>query len=391
MSDRDSDAIDEELTAYLDGELPVQDSASLEQRLVGDESLRTRLAELRKAYDLLDELPETPHSKSFTQTTIEMVIADLKRSGPRVAVDPQESVHARSSVGWRQRWFTFPNALVPLAMSLVVGSLIGLAASAYRTQRDLGVLDLASNLPGLHDVGELPILQELAKDQKLVGYLQEHYRDALVPPVPKSYSQRPTWVRGLNAVQIAKLDSARELLGKYPPDVRQRMEAIQTQIDMQPNAQELSHTARMVGIVFDSLPTSKRQMLPELSTTAKIAMMQQQLAFRAAMMALYSIRPIEEGFRLDNQDALITDLASRLSEFPKRLLESIDLTDQLIVISSWMIPEGVNSNTRMLDAYERLRREVRDEIDMADPKDFRRLLRDRSRRNGNPNPNRPVR
>ena len=175
-------------------------------------------------------------------------------------------------------------------------------------------------------------------------------------------------------------------------------------------------------------------MLPELSTTAKIAMMQQQLAFRAAifysadlqgadsealedwsntmllpsivtnmpflrretdaksaMMALYSIRPIEEGFRLDNQDALITDLASRLSEFPKRLLESIDLTDQLIVISSWMIPEGVNSNTRMLDAYERLRREVRDEIDMADPKDFRRLLRDRSRRNGNPNPNRPVR
>ena len=434
MSDRDSDAIDEELTAYLDGELPVQDSASLEQRLVGDESLRTRLAELRKAYDLLDELPETPHSKSFTQTTIEMVIADLKRSGPRVAVDPQDSVHARSSVGWRQRWFTFPNALVPLAMSLVVGSLIGLAASAYRTQRDLGVLDLASNLPGLHDVGDLPILQELAKDQKLVGYLQEHYRDALVPPVPKSYSQRPTWVRGLNAVQIAKLDSARELLGKYPPDVRQRMEAIQTQIDMQPNAQELSHTARMVGIVFDSLPTSKRQMLPELSTTAKIAMMQQQLAFRAAifysadlqgadsealedwsntmllpsivtnmpflrretdaksaMMALYSIRPIEEGFRLDNQDALIADLASRLSEFPKRLLESIDLTDQLIVISSWMIPEGVNSNTRMLDAYERLRREVRDEIDMADPKDFRRLLRDRSRRNGNPNPNRPVR
>jgi len=86
---------------------------------------------------------------------------------------------------------------------------------------------------------------------------------------------------------------------------------------------------------------------------------------------------------------LVADLASRLSEFPKRLLETVDPTDQLFVISSWMIPEGVNSNARTLDAYERLRREVRDEIDLADPKEFRRLLRDRSRRNGNQN--RPVR
>lgn len=432
MSDRESDAIDEELTAYLDGELTPQESAALEQRLVEDEFLRTRLAELRKAYDLLDELPETPHSNNFTQTTIEMVIADIKRSGTRDAVDSKQSAQVQSSVDWSRRWFTFPYALVPLAVSLLIGSLIGISASAYRTSRELGALDLASNLPGLHDVGDLQILQELAKDQKLIGYLQEHYRDAIIPPVPVSSAERVTWVRGLNTVQTAKLSSARELLGKYPPDVRQRLEAIQTQINTQPSPQELNLTAKMVGMVFDSLPTSKRQLLPELNMTAKIGMMQQQLAFRAAifysadlqgsdsetleewsntmllpsivtnmpflrretdaksaLMALYSIRPIEEGFRLDNQDALVADLASRLSEFPKRLLETVDPSDQLFVISSWMIPEGVNSNTRTLDAYERLRREVRDEIDMADPKEFRRLLRDRSRRNGNQN--RPVR
>jgi hypothetical protein len=431
MSDRESDAIDEELTAYLDGELTTPESAALEQRLVDEEALRKRLAELRKAYDLLDELPDTPHSKSFTQTTIEMVIADLKRSGARDAVDSKQTA-TKTSVDWKQRWFSFPYALVPPAISLLIGSLLGLAASVYRSERELGVLDLASNLPGLHDVGDLQILQELAEDQKLIGYLQEHYRDAIIPPVPSSYSERMTWIRGLNAVQTAKLSSARELLGKYPSDVRQRMEAIQTQIDGQANPQELNLTAKMVGMVFDSLPTSKRQLLPDLSTIAKVGMIQEQLAFRAAifyspdlqgsdsealedwsntmllpsivanipflrretdaksaLMALYSIRPIEEGFRLDNQDALVADLASRLSEFPKRLLEGVDATDQLFVISSWMIPEGVNSNTRTLDAYERLRREVRDEIDMADPKEFRRLLRDRSRRNGNQN--RPVR
>jgi len=432
MSDRESDAIDEELTAYLDGELTPLDSAALEQRLVDDEFLRTRLAELRKAYDLLDELPETPHSKSFTQTTIEMVIADLKRSGPRDAVDSRQSSPVKSTVDWKRRWISFPYALVPLAVSLLIGSLIGISASVYRTERELGSLDLASNLPGLHDIGDLQILQELAKDQKLIGYLQEHYRDLLIPEVPKSNSERANWVRGLNAVQVAKLNSSRDLLGRYPPDVRQRLEAIQTQVNALADAKELNLTARMIGVVFDALPTNKRQLLSELSTTARIGFLREQLAFRAAifyspdlqgadaealeewsstmllpsivtnmpflrretdakaaLMALYSVRPIEEGFRLDNQDALVADLASRLSEFPKRLLETVDPTDQLFVISSWMIPEGVNSNARTLDAYERLRREVRDEIDLADPKEFRRLLRDRSRRNGNQN--RPVR
>lgn len=434
MGDRDSDAIDEELTAYLDGELTSSESAALEQRLVSNESLRTRLAELRKAYDLLDELPETPHSKGFTQTTIEMVIADLKRSGAVDAVgpDPKGSAVVKSAVDWRRRWFSFPNALVPLTTALLIGSLLGLAVSAFRTQRELAALDLAANLPGLHDVGEMQILQELAEDQRLIEYLQEHYRDAIVPPLPNFYSERLTWVRGLNAVQMAKLGSARELLTKYPPEVRQRMQSIQSQINAQPNPQELNLTAKMVGMVFDSLPTSRRQLLPEFNATTKIGMIRAQLAFRAAifysadlqgsdsealdewsntmllpsivanmpflrretdaksaLMALYSVRPIEEGFRLDNQDALVADLASRLSEFPKRLLETVDPTDQLFVISSWMIPEGVNSNARTLDAYERLRREVRDEIDLADPKEFRRLLRDRSRRNGNQN--RPVR
>jgi hypothetical protein len=105
-------------------------------------------------------------------------------------------------------------------------------------------------------------------------------------------------------------------------------------------------------------------------------------------MALYSARPVEEGYRLENQDALVSDLAGRLSAFPKSLLETVSASDQLLVISTWMIPEGMNSNARMLEAYDRLRREVRDEIDMADPKDFRRLLRERSRRNGVVRPSR---
>jgi hypothetical protein len=231
---------------------------------------------------------------------------------------------------------------------------------------------------------------------------------------------------------MAKLDGAREMVGKYPPEVRERLEAVQEQIDLQPNAEDLNLAARMVGVVLDTMPTSKRRLLEELKTAARIRFIQEQLSFRAAtfyaadlqgadaevldewsktmllpsimanmpflrretdvksaLMTLNSARPVEEGFRLDNQDALISDLAGRLSSFPKRLLESIDQSDQLLVISTWMIPEGVNSTSRLLEIYERQRRETQDEIDLLDPKEIRRVLRERSRRPGNSNrPNR---
>lgn len=425
MSDGRTDAIDEELTAYLDSELTAEESAALEQRLVQDEYLRKRLASLRKSYDLLDELPETPHSKNFTQTTIEMVIADVKRSGSKPVMTLDESASVVASSTSSRRWFAFPFALIPMLLALFLGVAIGVTFSDFQANRELGVLDLASNLPGLYDAGELRVIEELSKEKSLVEYLEEHYKDALIPAVPASYSDRQTWVRGLNAIQMAKLDSARELLERYPMDVRSRLSAIQEQISAHQNVQDLNLTARMVGVVLDALPTSKRQVLEGLNPAAKIVFIREQLAFRAAtfyaadlqgpdaealeewsnsmllpsimasmpflrretdaksaLMALYSFRPVEEGFRLENQDALINDLASRMSPFPKSLLESLDISDQLIVISTWMIPEGVNSNTRMLEAYERMRRETRDELDLADPKDIRRLLRDR-RRTGN--------
>lgn len=431
MSDRETDAIDEELTAYLDGELPPSESNALERRLVEDEFLRTRLAELRKAYDLLDELPETPHSKSFTQTTIEMVIADVKRSGDQTAIKPSVAGVDSISKFRISQWFTWPYSLVPLFASILLGSIFGYVISVLSARRELGALDLASSLPGLYDAGELRVLEELAKDKELIGYLQVHYQDALIPVLPKSFTERQIWVRGLNSVQMAKLDNAREMLSKYPSEVRQRLGAVQEQINSQVASEQLNLTARIIGAVLDTMPTSKRQVLEELNTAAKIGFIREQLAFRAAMfyasdlqgadteavenwsngmllpsimasipflrretdaksalMALYSARPVEEGYRLENQDALVSDLAGRLSAFPKSLLETVDASDQLLVISTWMIPEGMNSNARMLEAYDRLRREVRDEIDMADPKDFRRLLRERSRRNGVVRPSR---
>ena len=46
MNAQDLDAITEQLTAYLDGELSSEEATAIEARLVDDESLRLRLAEM---------------------------------------------------------------------------------------------------------------------------------------------------------------------------------------------------------------------------------------------------------------------------------------------------------------------------------------------------------
>lgn len=73
MSENDTDAKYPELVAYLDGELPADDRAQVEERLSSDKEYRGELAELQRTWDLLDALPPVVATESFTQSTIEMV------------------------------------------------------------------------------------------------------------------------------------------------------------------------------------------------------------------------------------------------------------------------------------------------------------------------------
>lgn len=425
MSNKASDILDEELTSYLDGELTPSQSASLEIRLVDDALLRRRLSELRQTYDMLDELPETPHNQSFTQSTIAMVVADLKKASPVSIRTSEVSAPApRSNPGWTRTMLT-------IVGMLVLGCLLGAMAVALQTKFELSNLDFLANLSGLQDTRDLEVVQDIAKDEEIINFLWERYSDRTVPLVPESLWNRRSWVLSLNSIQVAKLESNRELFSKLPIESRGRLEAIQTQIDSRPEADALNRAIRVIGDVFDSLPNNKRQDVQELDAEQRTLFLREQLCFRAAtlfaselspadsaaldlwsknellpilvanmpflrrevdvrtlLMSLYSFRPIEDGYRLENQSELVANLANALSPFPKRLLEGIDRNDQLIVIATWLVPDGINNIQRMIDTYEKLGRQSRDELDLADPDQSKRLLRDRSRRPSGNNRNR---
>ncbi|MFO0455321.1 MAG: anti-sigma factor family protein, partial [Planctomycetota bacterium] len=79
---------DDELVAYLDGELTAEQSQKIELRLASDPGYRERLRELERTWDLLDELPTGEPTESFTRITIELVLSEdvqLQRKKQRKA------------------------------------------------------------------------------------------------------------------------------------------------------------------------------------------------------------------------------------------------------------------------------------------------------------------
>src|SRR4051794_10557073 len=65
--------VQEELTAYLDGELDAAEVRRVEERLARDSDYQAELHRLQRAWDLLDRLPRSSVGELFTKTTIEMV------------------------------------------------------------------------------------------------------------------------------------------------------------------------------------------------------------------------------------------------------------------------------------------------------------------------------
>lgn len=416
MNESHSEHIDEQLTAYLDGELSPAEAASVERDLVGNPTLRKRLADLRQAYDLLDEVPETPHKQSFTQSTISMVIQEVKQA----QAEPK-ATEVRPPA--KSDWFTWPRILAIIVLSTLAGFFFGGIGAVLQARNELANLSVIANLPGLQDVGEWKVAEELAVDGELIDYLSERYSDRSIPSLPESLWSRRSWVAALNPVQVAKLENGREQLLKLPRETVARLGAIQSQVDQQPNSENINRTIRVVGHVLDAMPNRRRQELSGATAEQRIRSLREHLHFRAAMfyaadltpedtqaiedwsrddllpvlmasmpflrrevdlrtmlLSLYSLRPIEDGFRIENQDELLASLAAKMSPFAKKLLGGIDRNDQLIVVSTWIVPEGINNVQRLIDTYDRTRPDTREAIDLADPNQGKRLLRDRSRR-----------
>src|SRR6185436_1430854 len=88
--------IDEEIVAYLDGELDSETEARVVRRLSDDPAYRLRLNQLQQAWDLLDNLRGTEADDEFAASTVAMVALQAEQDEKNRAVRTVQ----RRTLGW---------------------------------------------------------------------------------------------------------------------------------------------------------------------------------------------------------------------------------------------------------------------------------------------------
>jgi anti-sigma factor RsiW len=155
--ERLNEQLDEQLVAYLDGELDTEAARQLEARLACDESLRNRLKQMSQSWDLLDQLPRSNVDEKFARTTVQTVTLAIAQQ-----VQDDESTEPS-----RRRWRWIGGGSI-----IVVGAVAGffLVSGIYgrpneRLLRDLPVIE---NVELYRQAGDLDFLHKLLDENLFV-------------------------------------------------------------------------------------------------------------------------------------------------------------------------------------------------------------------------------
>ena len=147
-------ADDEQLVAYLDGELAPEESRQVEQRLASDPGVRRKLQGLQRSWELLDELHPTPVEELFTRTTMEMVtvaaaeeVAEIQAAEPRLR---------------RRRWLLGSVGLLAAGMA---GFAVGWLAWPDRERPLLEDLPVIERLDEYRQIGDFRFLKKLTAER----------------------------------------------------------------------------------------------------------------------------------------------------------------------------------------------------------------------------------
>ncbi len=148
-------SVEEELVAYLDGELDAPAERRIEQLLTSDPQVRLTLQKLEQTWDMLDDLGSDEVDASFTQTTLEMVAVEAEDEVRRVQRTPP-------------RWRLLVH-VGSIAMATLVGFLLVALLRPDPNRQLLEDLPVLENLDQYRQVGDIEFLRLLEKEGLFSG------------------------------------------------------------------------------------------------------------------------------------------------------------------------------------------------------------------------------
>jgi len=289
----------EELVAYLDGELTPEECRRVEDRLAIDDDYRQQLRDLDQAWEALNALPSTAVDDSFARTTIELACVaaqdDLSKKQAEVA-----AVHTG-----RKRWWI--SAGIAAA---VIGFLMVRALAVHRNNLLLADLPVISQLNALTQVSDIDFLRKLAaanltnemiKDEAAFNATLADFAQANAT----SRADRRQWVESLPAEQRAELAERSRAFEdvRLRPEEKDRLRHLASEIGAAPDSSDLQKTLVAYGQWLARHSAGEQQSLrekfAELPTDQRVAEIR-KLVGRENQQAARHLSP-EERAQLQNE------------------------------------------------------------------------------------------
>jgi hypothetical protein len=363
--------LEEQLVAYLDGEMDSESCRRIEELLAVDPEVRRKLHWLEQTWEMLDELDATPVDENFTRTTLEMVAIAAQEDARKVL---EEAPRRR-----RRFWMLAGCGLFVAGLAgFMTVSLIA-ASQNKKLIRDLPILE---NLEEYRQIKDIKFLKML-KDEDL--FPKGEYNASSRPAILGSDDDNLQYIKSLGAKQKNDLLRKHESFSGMGPAEQDLMRQLHKQIEedkdddlrgvmeryyewysktLLPYSQytltQLPAEKRIEWIkkrrqeeqanigsrpptptdadaiwiwmenyadkhekqFDDRLPRQLRQKFPEMSAAAR----------RHTIMWIIWQRP-QSGIKPSDDD--LEDLRSRLSAGTQKLLESKSKSEQIRIIQNW--------------------------------------------------------
>jgi hypothetical protein len=265
------ETLDEDLVAYLDGQLDPESARQVENRLASEDRVRRRLQELAQSWDMLDQLPHAVADDTFTRSTVQMVaLAAENEVAEQQAVEPRRR---------RRRWF--------LAGALaLVAACCGFFATAKlwsdpneKLVRDLSTIE---NVEAYTQVGDIDFLRRLSDEgifpddtadtsaSKPAGATVRDESRAPAEPPPSGAldtpEQRREYLAKISPQAREELRSKFETFETLSSDEKEKLRELDDKLNADPHEDRLRHVLARYSEWFKTLLTTERA---ELSDSKK--------------------------------------------------------------------------------------------------------------------------
>lgn len=224
----DINPADEELVAYLDGELDATDRQRVEQRLADDAAFRTRLRLLQRTWDALDVLRRTDPDEGFTRTTVELVAVK--------AAEEVRDEHSRLVQRRKRKWVGWTLAAVASSVAGWLLLTLLFTRSDRELLRDFFVIERVDEY---RNAESLQFIQALDESGLFDSGPEAEVATVSTSSRPKNPDEAARRIENLKPEEKTRLIQKNERFTALSPQEQERLRRLHEQLEDAPRAGRL--------------------------------------------------------------------------------------------------------------------------------------------------------